>query len=109
MKKLLLNIWSWVVLWLWQKSTEKPERTPPIKIKAVEVAHAYMVLQYHGQRINILKTEYAFWKAMGRKDKRAMAKRFEVQEKKGLIKFVEVEGNLICVKNRNYEGSKNTD
>jgi hypothetical protein len=103
MRKLLLNIWSWVVLYFWQKPTEKPERTPPIKIKAVEVSHAYMVLQYHGQRINILKTEYALWKAMGRKDKRAMANKFSKQEKEGKIRFEEIDGHLVCIKNKNYE------
>jgi hypothetical protein len=102
MRKILLNLWSMIVFWLWRKPTEKPERTPPLKIKAVEVAHAYMILQYHGQHINILQTEYEFWKAMSRKDKRAMAKKFEIQEKKGHIKFVEIEGKLICVKNKPY-------
>jgi hypothetical protein len=92
-------------LWLWTKPVQKPEKSPPLRIKAVELAHAYMVVQYHGQRVNMLKTEYPLWKAMGRIDKRAMAKRMEIAEKKGLIRFEEVDGNLICIKNKKYEGN----
>jgi hypothetical protein len=106
MRKLILNLWSWLVLWLWTKPVQKPEHTPPLKIKAVEVAHAYMVVQYHGQRVNMLKDEYPFWKAMNRKDKRAMANKFAKMEKEGKIRFEEVEGKVIAIKNKSYGDEK---
>jgi hypothetical protein len=106
MRKLLLNIWSWVVLWLWTKPVQKPERTPPIKIPAKEVAHAHMVITYHGQRIDMLRdTEYPIWKAMNRWDKRKMAAKVAKQEKEGKIRFEEIDGHLVCIKNKNYNPS----
>jgi len=100
MKKLL----AFLKLWLWDKPTAKPEREKPARVKATEVAKEYIVITYHGQRINMLKdTEYPVWKAMSRGDKRAMALRTKVAEKKGQIRFEEIEGKLICIENKNYE------
>ena len=98
MKKIL----QWIKLWLWDKAVAKLPKEPPPKIKAVELAHAYMVITYHGQRVNMLKTEYPMWKAMNRKDKRIMAGKFAKYEKEGLVRFEEVDGHLICIKAKNY-------
>jgi hypothetical protein len=92
-----------MVLYFWQKPTEKSERMPPLKIKATEIAHAYMVVTYHGQRINMLKDEYPMWKAMSRKDKRGMALKFARMEKEGKIRFEEIDGHVIAIKNKNYD------
>jgi len=93
----------WIKHWLWEVPTSKPPKEKPIRVKATEVAKEYMVVQYHGQRINLHKNEYPIWKRLGRKDKRAMAAKFTKQEKGGLIKFMEIEGKLICVKNKDYQ------
>ena len=104
MKKIL----AWIKLYLWDKPT-KVVREPPPRVKALEIAHAYMVVTYHGQRINMLKVEYQAWKALGRKDKRAMALRMKVAEQKGHIRFEEIDGQLICIKNKLYESKKNAE
>lgn len=95
------SLCSLIYLWGWLKPT-RVIKEPSAKIKAVEVAHAYMVVQYHGQRINMLKTDYVAWKAMSRKDKRAMAQRMAIAEKKGQIRFEEIDGHLICIRNKDY-------
>lgn len=42
---------------------------------------------------------------MARSDKRAMAQRFAVMVKKRQVKFMEINGVMTCVKNKDY-GSK---
>ena len=99
MKKIL----AWIKLYLWDKPT-KVVREPPPRVKAKEIAHAYIVITYRGQRINMLRdTEYPIWKAMSRKDKRAMALRTKVEEAKGKIRFETIDGYLICIQNKNYQ------
>jgi len=97
------NILAWIKLWLWTKPVSKPPKAEPIRTMAVDVAKDYMVLSYHGQRINILKSTYQIWKMSSRADKRATMQKFAKLEKDGEIKFIEVEGHLICVANRDYE------
>jgi len=71
---------------------------------ATDVAKNYIVITYHKQRINLTRAiEYPAWKASSRKDKRITMLRFKNLEEDGLIKFVEVEGQLICVQNRDYQ------
>jgi hypothetical protein len=60
------------------------------------------VIEYHGQRINMLRIAYPIWVNSSRKDKRATRDKFEKQEKQGLIKFVKIEGNTICIRNLDY-------
>ena len=96
------KIWQWIKLWLWIKPTAKPPKEIPIRLKATEVAHEYMVIQYHGQKINMHRTEYPMWKLSSRKDKRAMAAKFAKYEKEGLVRFELIEGKQICIRNRNY-------
>ena len=94
---------KWVKHWIYDIPTSKPLPEEQYKLKATDVAKEYMVLQYHGQRINMLRTAYPIWVRISRKDKRATMQKFKKQEQEGLIKFVEVNGNLICVANRDYE------
>ena len=98
----LKNIGIWLKFYLWDVPTSKPECDKPIRLKATETAKEYLVVTYHGQRINMRQSEYPFWKAMGRKDKRAMKNKFEKYEREGLVRFEEIEGHLICVKNKDY-------
>lgn len=94
---------KWVKHWLWEHPVSKPTPEAPIKVKASEVSKEFMVVTYHGQRINMHINEYPLWKMSSRKDKRIMKDRFEKYEKEGTIKFMEIEGHLVCVKNLNYE------
>ena len=71
-----------------------------------QVFNDYVVIEYNGQKINLRINQLQLWNAMNRKDKRGMTKRFEIQEKKGMIRFEMINGKWICVKNKNYEKRK---
>jgi len=94
----LKKLWQWLRYWLWKHPISKPE---PLKV--TEVIKHWTIIYYHGQKINLHKNELAYWYGLSRKDKRAMALRFEVMEKKGLVKFIEINGKLTCVRNKDYE------
>jgi len=83
--------------WFWSKPTEKTT-TKRVVVKATEVAHAYVCIQYRGQWINLRENEVEIFNAMARNDKRAMAQKFAALEKKGQVKFVEIDGKTVCVK-----------
>jgi len=104
---LLKRFWLWLRYWLWEKPTSKPPPEEPIKVKATEVAKEYTVIEYHGQRINLHINELPLWNRSTRKDKRAMKAKFERMEREGLIRWEEIEGKLICIKNKDYEAKKN--
>jgi hypothetical protein len=70
---------------------------------ATEVIDEWTVIDYHHQKINLRKSEVLAWNGLSRFDKRAMADRFKNLEKKKLIKFIEINGRMTCVKNLNYE------
>lgn len=99
----ITKFFKWVKFYLWDKPISKPEKDKKYVLKATEVAHEYMVVTYRGQRINMLRSSYPVWKASSRYDKRATMQKFAKLEKEGQIKFVEVEGNLICVANKDYQ------
>ena len=90
---------KWLKKWFWYKPV-----SPPAPLKAVEVLSEYVVIKYNGQRINLKRTELRMFHAMDRKNKRAMARRFATLEKKGLIRFEEINGKTIAIKNKNYGG-----
>jgi hypothetical protein len=90
-------------LWLWEKPIDKPIPEKKYVLKLTDVAREYVVVMYHGQKVNLHQTEVPIWNMSSRKDKRAMADRFKTLEKKGYIKFVEIDGKWICVKNKNYQ------
>ena len=95
---MIKKIINWIIKWLWTKPTSKPE-----PLKATEVINYWTIVNYHGQKINLHNSELGMWDSMGRKDKRAMALRFKTMEKKGLIKFIEINGKMTCVKNFAYD------
>ena len=99
----VVKLWEWIKFYLWEKPVSKPEPEKPFILKATEVSHEYMIVTYHGQRINMLKIAYPAWKLSSRKDKRITRDKFEKLEKSGQLKFIEVEGNVICVANRDYQ------
>jgi hypothetical protein len=99
MKKII----SAIKLWLWDIPTAKPPKEQPVRLKATEVEKGYMVITYHGQRVNLHRIlEYPIWKTYSRNEKRATANGFKEQERKGLIRFEIIEGKLICLKNKQY-------
>ena len=102
--KIIRHILHWLKKWFWTKPTAKPEEP-----KATEVIQNYICVKYHDQWINLRKgAEVNAWNRMSRKDRRAMAQRFAVLEKKGKIKFVEIEGQMTCVKNKDYANKADT-
>lgn len=100
--KHIRQFWTWLINLFWTRPTDEPE-----PFKATEVKHLYTCIKYKGQWINLKKTEVAAFEAMARSDKRAMAQRFAVLVKKGKIKFIEIDGEMICVKNKDYGSKEN--
>ena len=100
--KTVRQFFLWLKKWFWDKPTSKPE-----PLKATDVLNNYICIKYHDQWINLRKSELVAWNKMSRKDRRAMAQRFRIMEKKGKIMFVEIKGKMTCIKNKDYE-SKST-
>ena len=96
-RRIVSAIIKWIKFYFWTKPVSKPE-----PLKATEVIEHWTIIDYHGQKINLHKHEVPMWNALSRKDKRAMAQRFEVMEKKGLIRFETINGKTICIKNKQY-------
>ncbi|RLD59835.1 MAG: hypothetical protein DRI97_00100 [Bacteroidetes bacterium] len=103
MKQIIRQIVSFLKNLFWTTPTDEPE-----PFKATEVKHLYTCIKYKGQWVNLRNHEVAAFEAMARSDKRAMARRFEVMVRKGKLKFVEIEGKMTCVKNKDYEGKADT-
>jgi hypothetical protein len=103
----LRKIGKWLKYWLWQKPITEPEKEAPVRLKATEVANEFVVINYHGQRINLHYNEVALWRRMSRKDKRKMSSKFARLEKEKKIVFAKINGKEICVKNKDYEAKAN--
>jgi len=103
------KIKNWIIKWFWMKPTSKPEPEKPIRLKATEVVHEYVVIKYHKQRINLHRREIPIWNRMNRKNRRAMARKFGQQEKLGQIRFENIDGVLTCIKNKPYGQKENTE
>ena len=98
------KFWTWIKKWLWERPVSEPEPEKQYILKASDVAKEYIVVQYHGQRINLHRTlEYPVWKLTSRKDKRIIRNKFEKMEKDGDVKFETIDGHLICIRNLNYQ------
>lgn len=103
----ILKLLRLIKYWFWEEPIKELPPEEKYRLKLTDVAKEYVVLKYHGQMINLHKSEIPLWNANSRYDKRATAKRFEVLEKKGLIRFVEIDGKWITIKNRDYESKEN--
>lgn len=99
--KIVRQILAFLKKWFWDKPTAEPK-----PLKATEVLHNYVCVKYHDQWINLRKSEIDAWNKLSRKDRRAMAQRFRVLEKKGKLRFVEINGKMTCIKNKDYEGKE---
>lgn len=100
--KTIQRIIDFLKYWFWKRPVSEPE-----PLRATEVSHNYTVITYSGQQINLLKTEVPAFYAMSRKDKRAMALRFKTMQKKGSIRFEEINGKVIAIKNKDYAEQAN--
>lgn len=92
----------WIRHWVWIKPVSKPE---PLKL--TEVIDNWIVIKYHDQNICLHKNEIPLWNSLGRKDRRAMALRFKIMEKKRQIRFEIINGKTIVIKNKDYGVKKN--
>ena len=101
--KIIKRFWQFIKYYLWETPTAEPPPEEKYKLKATDVAKEYMIVLYHGQRINMLKTAYPIWLKSSRKDKRATAQKFKSMELNMEVKFMEIDGNLVCVANRDYQ------
>lgn len=104
MEQILIKILKWIKHWFWEEPVKKD---PPLR--ATDVIKHYVCIRYKNQWINLRKSEIQMWNRMTRKDKRAMAQRFETLERKGQVKFVKINGKMTCVKNRDYESRTHTE
>jgi hypothetical protein len=92
------QIIQWFKKWFWTEPTAKDK-----PIKATQVLHNYVCVKYKDQWINLRKSEITMWNNLSRKDRRAMAQRFAILEKKGKIRFEKINGRMTCIKNKDYE------
>ena len=99
-RKDMKNLLKKIKYYFWTKPATEP-------LKAVDDIQNWMVINYHGQKINMRINEFPRWNAMSRSDKRGMAKRFEVMQKKGQIIFEKINGKEICIRNKNYGQKEN--
>lgn len=98
------SFFKWVKHWLWEHPISKPTPEAPIKVKASEVSKEYVVIEYHGQRINLhIATELPIWNVSSRKDKRITKDKFAKYEREGTVKFMEIEGHMVCVRNLDFQ------
>jgi hypothetical protein len=81
--------------------------TQPLEPKATDMVDYYTCVNYKGQWVN-LRTgdEVDAFDNLSRKEKRAMAQRTAVLVKKGKLRFVEIDGKMTCVKNKDYGQSR---
>ena len=99
----------WIRRWWYNYSLSNPvsETTPLPKPEVpmiTDVEDKYEVIEYQGQRINLHRiTEKPRFEKMNRDQKRKVKENWKRMEKKGEIKFIEVNNKLICVMNRDYE------
>ena len=101
------KLFNWIKKWFWDEQIKELPKDKPIRIKGSEVFHEYVVLNYHGQKINLHQNEIPLWNKMSRKDKRAMALKFKKQVAEGKIVFATINGKEICLKNKKYAEQAN--
>lgn len=98
---------QWIRRWWYNYSLSNPVSETPLPKPEVpmvpDVINEYVVIVYEGQKINLHKSKLAQFNAFNRKRKREIKREWAIDERKGKIKFVEHEGKMICVKNRNYD------
>jgi len=90
--------------WLWDKPiTPLPEEKKKFKAQELDLKNFYTVIEYKGQRINLNKHELTAFQNMNRSAKRQVLEHWKKLEKKGHVRFQEVNGQLVAIKNKDYE------
>jgi len=94
----------WFYYLIWEKPvTPVPEEKFRLKAQELNLENVYTVIEYKGQRINLNKYQLEAFYKMNRQAKREVLEHWKKLEKKGHIRFVEINGQVVAVKNKNYE------
>jgi hypothetical protein len=97
LKKVIRAIWYWLL----RRPISKPE-----PVKATAVIDEYITIDYKSQLISLRKSELAAFNALSRKDKRAMANRFKILQKKKQVIFQDINGKVVAIWNKDYENRR---
>jgi len=102
------KFFRFIVSWLWVKpTTPDPKSKFRLKAQELDLKNAYTVIEYKGQRINLNRSQLDAFHKMGREDKRRVLVYWRALEKKGHVVFETINGQLVAVKNKDYEGKAN--
>ncbi len=91
---------------LGQTGNTTTEGKPKFKAQELDLKNFYTVLEYKGQRINLNKNELTAFNNMNRAAKRQVLEHWRKLEKKGHIRFQEIDGQVVAIKNKDYETKK---
>jgi len=93
--------------WLWKKpTTPEPSQRHRLKAQELNLKNAYTVIEYGGQRINLNRTQLDAFHKMSRKEKRRVLVYWRALEKKGRVRFETINGQLVAIKNKDYESKE---
>ena len=96
MRHIIRQFLSFLKKWFWSNPTDKvPEKR--VAVKATEVVHAYVMVEYKGTKIPIRKSELPMWNAMSNSDKKKMAFKFTKAKQKGQLQAVWIGGQKIFI------------
>jgi len=94
----------WFYYLIWEKPvTPEPEEKFRLKAQELNLENAFTVIEYKGQRINLNKHQLTSFHNMNRQAKRQVLEYWRNLERKGHIRFVEINGQVVAVKNKDYE------
>ncbi len=100
----LRDFFQFIKKWFWAKPvTPEPEDKFRLKAQELNLKNAYTVIEYKGQRINLNKQQLEAFHKMNRNAKRRVLEYWKNMEKKGHVKFVTINDQLVAVKNKDYE------
>jgi hypothetical protein len=102
------RFFSWIKNWLWNKPTE-PIKEEPLRIPAKELnlKDTFKIIIYQGQRINMNNSQLLAFNRMSRNEKRKVKSHWARMERKKEIIFQEVNGQIIAIRNLDYEKRNN--
>jgi len=102
------RFFMWVGEWLWKKPTAPQPKEPDyIRATDLNIKDAFKVVVYQGQKINLNNSQLLAFNKMNRKEKRKVKLYWEKLERKGDIIFQEINGQVVAIKNLNYEKRAN--
>ncbi len=99
------KFFKWVIDWLWTRPVTR--KTEP---KATEVIHNYELIEYRGMNITMTNREKFLWENhLNRKQKNDILKNHKRKLQKGELIMVEINGQMVAVKNKQYGTNARTD